>query len=77
VSWESESEAPSYAGEIHKEVVYIVECFNCGDERYMQGGTQRRAEQAVRDAGWKDVDPDGWCCPECRKQLRKGATGGE
>jgi hypothetical protein len=74
MSWESEPEAPSYAGQMHKEVTYIVECFNCSDERYTQGGTRRRAEQEARDAGWKDIDPDGWACPDCLPKLQKGST---
>ena len=74
MSWESEQEAPSYAGEMRRYVEYLTECFNCGAELCRQEGTRKQAEQAARAEGWKDVDPDGWACPECRKQLKKGAT---
>lgn len=75
MSWgEHEPEAPSYAGQMHKEVMYIVECFNCSSERYTQGGTMRRAEQEARVEGWRDIDPDGWCCPNCLSHLRKRVT---
>ncbi|HEY8744766.1 MAG TPA: hypothetical protein VIU62_16850 [Chloroflexota bacterium] len=73
MSWgfDYEMEPPSYGGEMRRMVEYVTECFNCNEERYDQSKNRRQAEQAARGAGWKLIDPDGWCCAECLPTLRR------
>ena len=70
--WDSEQEPPSYGGEVQRIVEYLVTCFNCLAVQAYQVALRGEAVARMRDAGWKDIDPDGWCCPTCLPTLRKG-----
>ena len=49
----------------------VVRCMRCEADIAIEAELEKTVDDVLENAGWKEDECEGWCCPGCVEELKE------